>query len=546
MRPTGSLSLASESSVRSVLERGVLALIVCGVVISGLYLARPDVLGLYHDDGIYVATAKSLAEDGEYRLINVPTAPYETKYPPLYPAILAVVWKFAPQFPANIRALKGVNTLLLGLICVLTWRLASRLGPGHMSARIGATLCIATSPWFLILADLAVSDALFTAAFIVFLLAVPTESDRLPRRRLVLASVAVALGSVTRAIGSVLWVPLTFSVWRRRDGIAAAAAITCFAVSTGAWTLWRRLHHLTNPGLLGYYVGYEVNVLDWLRSDPSLAGRVFFENVVEYCRAIWYVAGVTSAGLAVVCTALCGVAALDRKWPFEVVLTCFVYVIAISIHPLPLARYLLPLVPILLVAVSHGASLMASELLRRWPRSRGLVPAVSTLPLLWILGTNARAIAADAPVGVNRTRIDSLAPSPLSYAAFPETVQWLITHKSAADVVAARHDPFYFLFAGITGVRPWVPHPEIYSDQYGRRWSSTGSTDFDQSELDRLGVTILVSDQGLPGAEERYVSAHLGRLLTEHSEAWRLEYVTHDLKHRIYRRVRNSVGNLTR
>jgi uncharacterized membrane protein len=274
MRPTGPLSLATDRSARSVLERGVVALIVCGVLLSGFYLTQPDVLGLYHDDGIYVATAKSLAERSEYRLINVPTTPYETKYPPLYPAILAIVWKFAPHFPANIRALKSVNTLLLGLICLLTWRLACRLAPDHMGVRIGATLCVASSPSFLILADLAVSDALFVAAFLVFLLAVPAESDVLPRRRLVLASVAVAVCSLTRAIGSALWVPLIFSVLRRRDRVALASAITCFAVSTGAWTLWRHVHHLPNPGLLGYYVGYEANVLDWLRSDPSVAARV--------------------------------------------------------------------------------------------------------------------------------------------------------------------------------------------------------------------------------------------------------------------------------
>jgi hypothetical protein len=255
--------------------------------------------------------------------------------------------------------------------------------------------------------------------------------------------------------------------------------------------------------------------------------------------------GIRWGGFVAVCLALSGVAALDRTWPLEVIVSCVVYIAALSIHPFPLARYLLPLVPVVLVAVSHGGWLMASELVRPWTSRRGLVPAISMLPLLWILGANARAIAANASVGANRTRVDSLAATPLSYPAFQETVQWLIAHKSAADVVAARHDPFYFLYAGVPGLRPWVPHPEIYSDEYGIRWdrdgsqwSSMGSTDFDQSELDRLGVTILVSDQGLPGAEDRYVSARLGRLLTEHSDAWRLEYVTHDFKHRIYRRVR--------
>src|ERR1035438_3344634 len=50
-------------------------------------------LGFYHDDSIYWVSAKSLAEGHEYRIASLPGQPYQTKYPPLYPALLAGIWK---------------------------------------------------------------------------------------------------------------------------------------------------------------------------------------------------------------------------------------------------------------------------------------------------------------------------------------------------------------------------------------------------------------------------------------------------------------------
>ena len=51
------------------------------------------VCGVYHDDEIYVRTAKALAQGQGYRLINYPGSPKQTKSPILFPALLIVVWK---------------------------------------------------------------------------------------------------------------------------------------------------------------------------------------------------------------------------------------------------------------------------------------------------------------------------------------------------------------------------------------------------------------------------------------------------------------------
>ena len=49
-------------------------------------------LGFLHDDGVYWVTAKSIAEGGGYRIPSLPGAPYQTKYPPVFPALLSMAW----------------------------------------------------------------------------------------------------------------------------------------------------------------------------------------------------------------------------------------------------------------------------------------------------------------------------------------------------------------------------------------------------------------------------------------------------------------------
>ena len=59
-------------------------------------------VGVFYDDGIYVALARSLAEGHGYHLLYLPGAPAAVHYPPLYPAFLALLWRVWPSFPDNV------------------------------------------------------------------------------------------------------------------------------------------------------------------------------------------------------------------------------------------------------------------------------------------------------------------------------------------------------------------------------------------------------------------------------------------------------------
>src|SRR5262245_1204078 len=65
-------------------------------------LLAPQRFGGYHDDGIYATTAKALATGQGYRIISLPSEPAQTKYPPLYPLLLSLIWRVYPRFPENV------------------------------------------------------------------------------------------------------------------------------------------------------------------------------------------------------------------------------------------------------------------------------------------------------------------------------------------------------------------------------------------------------------------------------------------------------------
>src|ERR1700676_1258551 len=87
--------------------------------------------GLFHDDGIYLVTAKSLAQGSGYRIVSLPSAIPQTKYPPVFPALLAGVWKIYAHFPQNIYALK-----LIPLFSMLGWLSFSYLLLRRMSVSL--------------------------------------------------------------------------------------------------------------------------------------------------------------------------------------------------------------------------------------------------------------------------------------------------------------------------------------------------------------------------------------------------------------------------
>ena len=89
----------------------------------------PD-FGRLHDDALMFVTAQSIAHGQGYRIPSLPENPYQTKYPPLFPAYLSLAWILNPSFPGN---------LTTAIILVWPWLVVFRPGPGPTGR--GRDLC---------------------------------------------------------------------------------------------------------------------------------------------------------------------------------------------------------------------------------------------------------------------------------------------------------------------------------------------------------------------------------------------------------------------
>ena len=136
-------------------DTALIGLAALAALAAGLVALSPAPVGVFWDDGVYVITAKALASGLGYRYIHLPGAPAATHYPPLWPAVLSIVWRLAPSFPDNVRIMKLLNPLFLGVGAAGATTLAMRAAraPAWLAALVAAST-IAVAPMLLLSAVL--------------------------------------------------------------------------------------------------------------------------------------------------------------------------------------------------------------------------------------------------------------------------------------------------------------------------------------------------------------------------------------------------------
>src|SRR5690242_3368175 len=221
-------------------------------------------LGYFHDDSIYLVSAKSLAEGRGYRILSLPAEPFQTKYPPLWPLALAVIWKIDPQFPENLRWGMAVAWLMLPAMMALAWHWfrSAGFGPGART-----TLCavLALSPWIVFLSTTLMSELVFSVTLLAALLAIERAGTSVWRASLAGTLAAAAYLVKTAALPLLAVAPLRL-IWRRRYW-SAAVFFCAMLPSVTAWMFWAG-HHMTGARdivSLYYtnYFGYQIYNIGW-------------------------------------------------------------------------------------------------------------------------------------------------------------------------------------------------------------------------------------------------------------------------------------------
>lgn len=416
--------------------------------------ASGSVAGLFHDEGVYLVTARALAGGAGYRVISTPGAPPEVRYPPLLPLALASVWRLAPRFPDNLPFLKGVSLLAaFALVVVLPGYLqAAGLSPPIAFATAVLT---AAAPLTMRYATAVASELPFALLAVAALWLI----ERATRPRggpgaAALAGATAGLAFLTRTVGAAVVLAGIAMLLRRADRRRALAFTLPAALLALSWAAWLVLQRGQAGG---------ADYLTAFASDGPPGTGQLLEHLLALPAAVGIV---TVPGLADL---------LPEATPWPLLLTIYVlgavtlagvwrqrfggYVaaslaIAVAV-PWFQPRFLLPLAPLFL------AGLLSAVL----PSSSGISARATSWTVL--------AVLLAAALAGNRVRLASVRASglpaleegmsgPGGWADLEATLDWVRAVTAPDDVVACFHDPLVYLYTGRQAVQayPSIWRPE--------------------------------------------------------------------------------------
>lgn len=264
------------------------------LVVGLLYLLvatiGPPAVGLWQDDAIYLATARSLAEGTGYRHIEMPGEPLQTKYPILFPALLAIGFRIWPDYPANLPLLLAPGAFMAaGFVVLAAVYLRKVLGASPAWVLAVAALA-ALSPEIVSLVRFAMSDLPYAFLSAAALLCLDHQLPRAAsggRRRLwlVTSALLIAAALLTRSFGATLGAAAVLALLARRRFADAVLLGGVVALAALPWWIWQNgAAHANGPMQTSPFEGYDLSYRLWL---PSGAGELFGVAHQNFFRALF-------------------------------------------------------------------------------------------------------------------------------------------------------------------------------------------------------------------------------------------------------------------
>lgn len=427
--------------------------------------------GNLQDDAVYTQCGKSIATGQGYRLLHLPGQPYQVKYPPVYPLIVAAVWRFNPDFPSNLGLVVALNFIGLGALLVALSKLLARFGfPPATAAWLAGT--VACLPAFVYLTASVMTEITFIALFLWSLvwLEKAAESPGRAARYAFLAGLFAAVAYLTRTAGAPLFLtaPLVFVL--RKQFRAAVAFCAAAAPLPALWQLWTLRHaYPVNDWVTRFYLGY--GEMERLTVGLDNLGLVVWENIDSILTNLGeiFIFGLGhSSELGHQVSRLIAVAALAgavrltvraRRWHYSAFGLVF-FVLMLFWHYPPDQRLFAPLAPLLVAGLwtecRHLWNLVARTLQRPQPADRAVAAVFGAALCAFGLFTAfslAKARISDLP----RVAEDSRAETGRLRQAFDRlgrTTPAGVTILSDQDVLLA-------LYTGRTTYRTIVP-PRLF------------------------------------------------------------------------------------
>lgn len=409
-------------------------------------------VGAMHDDAMYVVLAKAIATGHGFRWINLPGAPAATHFPPGYPAVLAALWRFIPEFPANLVAFKILNAALLAAaaagVAVLARRRLALSEARACALAVVASLAVPV----LVLGTVVMSEMLFLALLVPALLVADevVAQDRPSLARVILVGCAGGALMLVRTHGIAYVAAVALAFLARRNWRAMAMTTTAAIAVVLPWQLWQWTHAADVPApLRGDYGSYA----GWLAGGAGAAPLTFAARTIGATSRELFamLAGLTTAALPTVPLRLAAVVAaivligaglirLFRAGARATSLFIAAYVAIILLWPFTPARFLWGIWPLIVVCFAAGAlTLWRRASVSPRPRlAHAVALCAAALPLIGYGVYTARGYSG---------RWWSSIPRATAAAAMP-TITWIGPHTRPTDVIATNVELMAYLYTG--------------------------------------------------------------------------------------------------
>lgn len=378
-------------------------LLLAGLVLVGALAWVPTALGVWHDDGVYLLLGRALAEGEGLRYLGVSGAPPAPKFPPLFPAVLAGVWKLVPEFPGNTPYFQMVNLGILVVAGALFYGYARRALGLPVPVALSGTAVAWLSPGLWSLAVIPLSEPLFLLFLVLCLWAATAaeEADGGGAGAMALFLGAFALAFHTRTVGVAVAVGAVGGLlWAGRRGRAAVAAVGAGLIAS-PWLIWSgRAGEAVPESLRGTLGGYGDWLLRGVLEAPGAFGLQLVEGAGLLTRQLVYYMTPGgpgwlrwSVGALILPLLVVGLIRLGSR-SRATVWVLLAYLGMIWVWPFRGGRFLVPVLPWAVLAVVAGAWTFLESPhspADRWVRR--VVPAVAGLWGVLFVGISAWALA---------------------------------------------------------------------------------------------------------------------------------------------------------
>jgi hypothetical protein len=431
---------------------------------AGALIVEAYVVGVAHDDGMYVILAKSLATGRGYRWLNIPGAPPATHFPPGYPAVLALLWWIFPEFPGNLAAFELANALFMAIAAVGVYHFVrSRFGFSDMGSAILSLVTTLGIPT-LTLSVLVMSEPLFLALLIPILLyaerSIESEQPRI--RSLFVLALLGGLATLVRTHGIALLGAIGIALMLRRR-FRDAALFACVAIATLLpWQLWVSTHAGFVPATMrGNYESYGGWLANGLRVEGlDLVGRTLLRTTGDLAGmfGVLVAPSLPSAarliGLAIVLSlGAVGVRALWRRAPVTVLFLAL-YSAIVILWPFWPTRFIWGVWPLVVLLPVLGAR----EALE-WRAERVHARAMRVVALVCSVAVACGYLVYN--VEGYRHRWWGSIPRKISEEVRPLLI-WVATRTPRNAVLATEAETSVYLYTG----RPAVPVGTFTVDEF--------------------------------------------------------------------------------